>query len=187
MFTTKKLLILVLKNSLISLVFLGVTIVAIVFIKNEIESVTDSVVLNHRLKAQLREKTELLSVLERDSKIIGENDILIKKAFISSENISGFIDDLDKTASESSITQIYRFETPTASNISGPFPLSSIPYSNNITTGLLSFSNYLKNFEKLPYFTKIESFNISSQDKVSGWLGQSTISLKAILITKTIQ
>lgn len=187
MFTTKKLLILVLKNLLVSLVFVGATIVAIFFIKNEIERVTDSVVLNRKLNAQLREKTELLSVLERDAQIIGENDVLINKAFISSENISSFINELDKTASDSSITQIYRFETPTASNISGPFPLSSIPYSNNITTGVLSFSNYLKNFEKLPYFTKIESFNISSQDKVSGWLGQSTISLKAVLLTKTTQ
>lgn len=185
MFTTKKLLILILRNSLVSLFFVGLAIVAVFFIENEIENITDSVVLNHRLKAQLREKTELISVIGRDAEIIGENNVLINKAFVSSENISGFIDDLDKTATDSSITQIYRFETPSASNISGPFPLSTIPYSNNITTGISSFSNYLKAFEKLPYFTKIESFNISSQDKVLGWLGQSTISIKAVLLTKT--
>lgn len=187
MFTTKKILIIIIKNSIISLVFVGIISFAIFLIKNEIVKITDSVVLNKKLGAQLKERTELISTLKHDAKIIGQNNILIKEAFISSENISPFIDELDKLGAEVSVDQTYRFETPKPSGLHGPFPISSIYYSNNITTELSSLLGYLKKFENIPYFTKIESITISSQDKTLGWLGQSNILLKTVLLTKTTE
>lgn len=187
MFTTKKLFILILRNSLVALFFILATIVVIFFLKDKIENVTDSIALNLKLKAQLKERSELISVLENDIQIIGDNNTFIKESFPPSEDISKFIDSLDKLIEGETINQIYRFETPKPSSLSGPFPISSISYTNNINTDFSGLSSYLKKFENMPYFTKIENINISSQDKALGWLGQSNISLKAILLTKTTE
>lgn len=186
MFNLKKLLILIGQNILILLVAVLISFFSIIFIKNEIEKITNTIVLNHKLEVSLKNRIELSSKIQKEVEIVGKNDILIENAFIPSNNISNFINILDIIASNNSITQTYRFETPIPSTISETFPLSEISYSNEITTDIKNFSNYLKNYEKLPYFTKIESLDISSQDK-TGWIGPSNISIRATLLTKTIQ
>jgi hypothetical protein len=186
MFNLKKLLILIGQNILISLMAVLVAFFSIVFIKNEIERITNTIILNHKLEVNLKNKIELSSKIKQDVQIVGKNDILIENAFVPSDNISNFINALDTIASSNSIIQTYRFESPIPSNILETFPLSTISYSNDLATDIKTFSNYLKSYEKLPYFTKIESLDISSQDK-TGWLGVSNISIKATLLTKTIQ
>lgn len=186
MFTTKNLLILIARNVLISLAFVAVSIFLIFFIINKIETITDRIVLNHKLEVDLKNRTALLTTLESDITIIGENDVLIDSAFVPSNNISKFMSVLDSLASKNKITQKYQFDTPTPSGSLGDFSTSTISYSNNLTTNISTFGTYLKDFEKIPYFTKIEGFSISSQDK-TGWNGPSVINIKATLLTQTIQ
>lgn len=187
MFTTKKLYKIILRNLIVSLFFITGSAFCVFWASNKIETLTDSISLNQKLRAQLKERSELIAVLEKDVKLVGDNNILIKESFVPAENISNFINDLDKLASQNSINQIYRFETPKPSDLSGLMPISSINYTNNMTADLTNLVNYLKSFENMPYFTKIEGINISSQDKALGWLGQSSVSFKAVLLTKTTE
>ena len=170
----------------ISLSVIIICILCVLFIQKEIEKVTNSIVLNHKLETQLKQRTELISIIDQGSRIVGKNDILINNAFVPSNNISEFINKLDDLVFISGVTQTYRFDTPTPSAITGPFPLSTITYSNNLTIDMTNLLIYLKNFEKLPYFTKITSLNISSQG-INGWVGVSTVSMKGELFTKTTQ
>ncbi len=186
MFTSKNLLMYIGRNALISLGVILVTILIIFFIKREIESVTDNIVFNNKLETELKKRTELLSVIKHDAQIVGNNDVLISNAFLPSDNISTFINALDNLASSNGVSQSYRFETPVSLAASEAFPLSTIAYSNSLTTSVRNFSSYLKKFESMPYFTKIEGLNISSQDK-SGWTGTCSISYKATLITEKSQ
>lgn len=186
MFTSKNLLIFIGRNALISLIVISITIFTIFFLKKEIVHITDNLVLRNKLEVELKKRTELLFVIKHDAQIVGNNDVLISNAFIPSNNISEFINALDKLASSSGVNQTYRFETPTPLAASDAFPLSTLSYSNSLATSVSNFSNYLKKFESLPYFTKIESLNISSQDK-TGWIALSSISFKATLITNTTQ
>jgi hypothetical protein len=165
---------------------ISISAFAVFLLKKQITHITDAIVLNHKLETSLKKRIELLSVVKHDAQIVDSNDILINNAFIPSNNILEFINALDNLAISNGVTQIYRFETPVPSAISGPFPLSDISYSNNISTNVLKFSKYLKDMEKLPYFTNIESLNISSQDK-AGWINSATISFQATLITKATQ
>lgn len=186
MIKSKNFLILIGKNIIISLSVIVVCIVAIFFIQKAIEKVTNTIVLNHKLETQLKKRTELISIIDRGSQVVGKNDTLIMNAFVPSNNISEFINKLDDLVFISGIKQTYRFDTPVPSTIVGPFPLSTISYSNSLTIDMNNLLIYLKNFEKLPYFTKIQSLNITSQDKV-GWTGLSSVSMKAELFTKTTQ
>lgn len=186
MFTTKNLLILIIRNALISLIFVAISVGIIFFVNNKIERITNTIVLNHKLEAKLKQWTEFSAKLESDTQIIGKNDALISKAFIPLNNISEFTNVLDNLATNNKILQTYHFDTPTAPAESGEFSTSTVSYANTLTTDVSTFSKYLKDFEKLPYFTKIEGFNITSQD-ANGWTGTSTITLKALLLTQTIQ
>lgn len=187
MLNSKNLLMLIARNVIISLIVMAIAFVAIFFLKNEIEKITNTIVLNHKLETDLKNRTEFLSILENEAKIIGDNELLINNAFLTSDNISLFINKLDDLISSDKITQLYKFDTPIPSSKESPFPLATISYTNNLNSSdLETFSSYLKNFEKLPYFTKIESLEISSQDKL-GWVGVSNISFKATLFTKATQ
>lgn len=186
MFTFKKILLFAVQNVIISFFVISITAIMIFFISKEINRISNSVALNHKLQAELAKRNDSLKMIDHDMQIIGENDNKIENAFVQADNILNFVAELDKLASKINLTQIYRFETPLSSDLTAPFPIGTISYSNNFTANISTFSNYLKEFENLPYFTKIESFNISSQDK-NGWISESNISYKAILYTKKTQ
>jgi hypothetical protein len=186
MFTIKNLLMLIVRNTIISLIFVAISISSIFYINGKISIITDTIVLNHKMEAELKKRSELLETLKQDAQIIEKNDILINNAFIPSNNISEFTNVLDDLAIKNNIIQLYRFETPVISSTSDELSTSTISFSNTISGDFSTISKYLKNFEKLPYFTKIESLNISSQDS-KGWVGLSSVTMKATLLTEEIQ
>lgn len=186
MYKSNKILKLIINNILVSLVFISVSFVSVTYINRKIEHITDSIVLKHKLESELNKKTELFTTIENDVKIIGNNEIIINNAFIPSNDISEFISSLDTISTNKKITQTYHFETPTPSTISGLFPLSTISYTNNISTDIIGFSDYLNIVENLHYFTKIDGISIQSQDKL-GWDKPSIINMKETLLTKTIE
>lgn len=155
------------------------------FLAKEITKISNTVVQNRHLATTLEKRTEVFSTLARDTQIIGNNDTIVDNAFISSDNILEFISALESLAFKNGVTQSFHFENPTPAPISAPFALSTIGYSNNISTNISGLTNYLNDFEKLPYFTNIGSLTITSGDPL-GWRGVSNISFRAKLYTKTI-
>jgi hypothetical protein len=186
MFKKKNLLILIGRNAVLSAISLSIAIFTIFFLMRQINNLSDSLALDRSLEASTKNRAELSEIIKKDAQIIGTNYHKIEESFLSSDNIQKFINSLDKLALEKSISQVYRFDNPATSEIHTPFSISVISYSNVLTSDISSFSNYLTEFEKLPYFSSIEEFTISSQDK-SGWIGPSIISYKAKLYTKTAQ
>jgi hypothetical protein len=163
-----------------------VAVIATRFISKKIEHIADSVILKHRLEGELNKRAGLVEKVKHDATLVGKNDVAIDAAFVSSENILEFVNVLDAMAAKKSIKQIYNFETPALSAISAPFPIATIAYSDTLTTTVASFSDYLKEFENLPYFTKIDGFTIASQNDL-GWEGESTVSYRATFYTKAVQ
>lgn len=186
MFTTKNLLMLVGRHTLIAVGVVGIALVVCLFLAQQITHLSDTVVKNRTLAVLLGSRTELFSLLKQNAAIVGSNDIAINNAFVPSDNILDFIASLESTGLKNSTTQSYRFDSPVAASIAAPFSLQTISYTNTLATNVLTFSNYLKDFERLPYFTKIDSMTISSQDK-TGWQGASTATYRATLYTKASQ
>ncbi|MEI6280613.1 MAG: hypothetical protein WCP17_01255 [bacterium] len=186
MFTKKNLLILIGKNALIALLVISFVLIAISFISSQITRMSNAVSLNHRLEAELVEKTELFKIIERDTQVIGTNNKRIENAFVPSDNILEFVNILDSLAIKNTINQAYHFETPIISGISAPFPISTIIFSNKFDVNVLTLSKYFKEFDKLPYFTKIDGFTISAQNQL-GWQEVSALTFRGTLYTKAIQ
>lgn len=186
MFTTKNLLILIGKNIAISLAVIIISFLIISQFKNGIEKTTNSIALNNKLENELKRRTELFSTIEKDAAIVGNNNELIEKAFIPSNDISLFMNALDSIVTQEGVKQLYRFESPAPSTATEAINTSLISYTNNVVLNINDFKEYLKKFEDLHYFTKIESISISSQN-ISGWKEPSSITFKATLVTRTIQ
>lgn len=186
MFTLKNLLSLILRNAIISLAVVLATSLGVIFLAGQIKHLSDSVATNHHLEAELQKRAGLFELLKRDAQIVGTNDSIINGAFASSDNILGFINAFDALASKNSLTQTYTFETPVVSAIPAPFPINTIAYTNRFEASVSDLSGYIMQFNKLPYYTKIDGINISSQDKL-GWNGPSTIMFHATLYTRGAQ
>lgn len=186
MFTTKNLLILVGRHAAIALGTVVLSLVAVSFFAREITRVSDTLAKNRQLAATLEGRTELFATLKRDADTIGTGDRAIDRAFLPADNIVDFISTLDGLSLKNATVQTFNFSDPAPSTVVAPFPISTIAYTNTITNTLATLSGYLKDFEHLPYFTKIENLTISSSDK-AGWRGPITVSFRATLYTKTIQ
>lgn len=187
MFTTRNLLIFIARHAVIAFGTMGVAFLLIIFFANKIETIADTIVKNRTLATTLEKRTELLSTLKHDRALIGENDKKIEGAFLRADNILEFIAVLEDLALRNGVTQAFSFSVPTPTEYSASFPVSAITYSNTINGTATTITQYLKEFESLPYFTKINSMNISSQDKTLGIRGQSSVSYQASLFTKSAQ
>lgn len=186
MFTKRNLILLFGKHTIIAIVAISIATLAVWFLSREIERVSDAVSKNRQLAEKLGKRTELFSAIANDARIIGTNDATIEHSFIPTDNILEFISILESTALKNSITQSFHFGTPVATSITAPFVISSIDYQNSMSLNIYSFIKYLKDFESLPYFTKINSLNFTSQD-ATGWRGAGSASWSATLYTKTNQ
>lgn len=186
MFTTKNLIVLIGRQAAVALTAIAVATLASFLLAREISRVSTAVIQNRHLATTLEKRTEVFGTIARDARVVGTNDTLIERAFIPSDNIFEFISILESIALKNTATESFHFENPVPSSESAPFPLSTIGYQNTLSLNVFTFMNYLKDFERLPYFTKIENLNISSQDG-TGWRGTSSVSFHATLYAKSAQ
>ncbi len=186
MFTTKNLLIVIARHTLIAFSVIVVCLLCIFLLSGEIEKIADSVVKNRKLASTLEQRTSLLSQLSRDAQIIGNNNITIRNAFVPSDNITEFISALESIALKNGTTQTFRFNSPIPATIAAPFPLNIITYQNTLSINLPTFIQYLKDLEDLPFFTKVDSLTISAQSE-QGLQGVTSATFNATLYTQGAQ
>lgn len=186
MFTTKNLLLLITKHALIALsVILGCLIV-IVYFSREIESVTDAVTQNRKLAATLSERTTHLTQLTKDAEIVGTNAERISASFVPSDNVAEFIAALESIGQKNGIQQTFKFESPNPAAIASTFPMQTVAYSDIVTSNLPTFITFMKDFEDLPYFTRVDTLSISASG-AQGLQGPSSSSFHATLFTHGAQ
>lgn len=186
MFTTKNLFTLIGKQAFIALGVLAISATSVFFISGQITKISAKAAKDRHLASTLSESTALLSNLKHEMEIIGTNDTIIKHAFIPSNNILDFVAILEGLALKNGLVQAFNFSSPSPSVAGTPFPFTTISYQNTVSSSNISaFINYLKEFESLPYFTKINSLTISSSG--GDWRTSSNISFSASVSAQSVQ
>lgn len=186
MFTTKNLFTLVGKQILIAVGVVVVSTGAVFFLSSQISKVSSDSVKTRHIAAQLSERTSLLSNLKHETDIIGANDAVIKRAFIPTDNILEFVGVIENLAFKNGLTQAYNFSSPSPTGSAASFTLGTITYQNTISSANVSMLiNYMKDFERLPYFTKIDSLSISAGG--GDWRTAGTASFSASVAAQMIQ
>lgn len=183
MFSKKNLLFLIGRDALIAIFAAAMASTATFFLVHKITETAARVEQARELSRSLEQQTELVSLIRRDGEIVGTNKTLIEGAFLSSDDILNFTSALEKLAENHSFVPYFRFGTPTLAPIETPIPLAVIPYDLTIPHGLANLITYLKDFERLPYFTKINSITFSTEN-AGGWTTGGSASLGASLYVK---
>jgi Tfp pilus assembly protein PilO len=186
MFTTKNLLLLILRHLLIALLVICACSIAILFLSRTIEKISSSVVQNRKLASALAERTALLSQLKHDAEIVGSNTDTITHAFPPSDNVIEFISALESIALKNGVSQTFRFSSPIPANLASPVPLSTVNYQNTLTVNFPTFIQYIKDLENLPFFTTVDGITITSQSP-QGLQGVTTAAINATLYTRSTQ
>ncbi|MGB2580466.1 MAG: hypothetical protein WBC83_02125 [Minisyncoccia bacterium] len=185
MFTTKNLFKLIGKQLLISLGFVVFAFITVFIVSDQISKMSKKAIKDRNTATTLSEQTSLLSSLKYEASIIGSNDQVIKHAFIPSNNILEFIAILESLALKNGITQTFSFSSPNPAIEETPLPISMINYQNNISSNIFTFIKYLKEFEQLPYFTRINSISISSGS--ADWRTSSNVTFSASVAAQVAQ
>ncbi|MBI5147849.1 MAG: hypothetical protein HZA37_01720 [Parcubacteria group bacterium] len=157
-FNRKKIFIIILRNFLKALFAAAAAFAVAFFLGEQIVKSGNSVVEQQTLLFILEKRTDVLSQMRRDFEIIGNADETINQAVPSAENILNFVAALESLGVRSGVSQSFRFGTPTP--IPGDF--QEIGYDLSVAASLPAMIAYFENFEKLPYFTDIAGFSVSS-------------------------
>lgn len=152
----------------------------VLFLSGQISKISESIVKNKRTTFLLEKRTETLSELRNNLKIIGDNEKKIEEAMPPVDNILDFVAALEAVASENSLQQSLKFGTPvqvTAGQI------YSIDYYVTLNGNVVTLLNYLKRFEQLPYVTGISRINLQASTP-RGWEDDSSVSIQGKLYVR---
>lgn len=187
MFSKNQIKIIILKNLAKAAVAVLFSIIVILFFSQQISQISNSLSETRKSSFILAKRNETLDRLRKDLAVIGGKDKKIEDALPSIDNILGFVETLESLASRHSLGQSYNFGTPVPfRTVDENFSLAIIDYNLTVNADAVALTNYLKDFEKIPYFSAISSININAPAG-RGFKDSSLISMKAKLYAKIEQ
>src|SRR3989344_740787 len=118
-----------------------VAVIAILFISQQINGITESAKERRTLYAILQRRTETVDKIKADINLAGDTNIKkLEDAFPLSDNIIDFIVSLDNIAAKNTVKQTMNFGTPTPFFKKGDgataISIASITYGTNVTSGI---------------------------------------------------
>lgn len=148
-----------------------------------IYKISSSIYEKEGLALLLEKRSENLVKLKTELDKIGNADLTIENAFPDSNNVLEFVSTMESLASTYSIKQTLKFgnSVPAPGLGTTEMEFLVIDYNLNLAGNINILINYLKDFEKLPYFTTISSFTITSG---TDWFNESQIGIQAKLYLK---
>lgn len=181
----KKTISIILKHLLRAFIALAISSALIFIISRQISKIGNSLMENKKLSFIFEKRNETIKKLRQDFEMIGGNAQKMQNALPPADNILEFVGALESLSAQNSLAQSLKFDTPVdfSSVQDGNLKISTVDYNINLNGNIFILLNYLRSFEKLPYFTGISFFNLSG----SNWENNSSISMKARLYVKTPQ
>lgn len=177
MFNKKQLILTILKSSVKAALVIAIAIVVILFSVRQIKKISASLEQKVTLNSIIEQKSETALKLKNDFEVVGDRDKKIEEALIPAENVLEFVGILENLATRHALQQTLRFSSPVPVE-SSAMKLSSIGYDVSLSGNIAALTGYLKDFEKLPYFTGISSVNLNTASP-QGWNDVSTITIQA--------
>lgn len=169
-----------LKPILKAMIFLIISLVVSLYFASQIKSISEVLTEKRAMLSLYQNSQEQFAVLKEDFPKIQKHIDKVENAFPSSENMLPFINAVENLPGASGVSQSFKFENI----VPQPIPnlgLNVIPFNVVLSGNRTQFLAYLSLLEKLPYFTKIESMNMTA---AQGLDGPSQMNLRGILYIK---
>lgn len=186
MINKKQLLTAILKYTLKTGGIVTVAVILVIFVSKQITKIANSLQEKMVLSSVLERRNETSLKLREDFKKVGEKDKKIEAALPSADNILEFVGILESLAKGHSLNQTVKFNSPVPLAAAvNDLKLSSIDYNIVLDGNISTLVDYVKDFEKLPYFSGISSITVNATPP-EGWGGKSSIFIQAKLYVKDI-
>lgn len=161
------------------LIFLGTLVFAVVMSK-KIESKAEHIFEKRSLLMIVGKSNENFLSLKKDYEIVGKKLPLIKNALPSEENIEELVVALENSASRTNNDQVLNFESLSSLKSEGE-KIKSLKFTVLLRGNVGSFSGYLKEISKLPYFIEIEDVSLKNNSNIYDNNSQMDIKAKVYL------
>jgi hypothetical protein len=178
MFNKKQLIAMILQNLLKITLAAAISILIIFFTGKQISKIGESLAEKRTLAFILEKRSETMVKLREDFKKVEAGQKKIKNAIPPVNNILGFVDALESLGKKHPIEQSLKFNVP----VPAGDELYRIDYNLSLKANISTLIDYLKSFEKMPYFTGINTISLSAG--ASGWENDSSVSMQAKLYVK---
>lgn len=186
MFANKTLSWILVKNIGLMLGIILCTSLLISFIGNKITKTSTAISANKQLSMQLAMRNALLATIHTNYEEVRMHEQAMRRALLPADDILEFTGALESLGTKHNVLQKFTFDTPVSTDTTfgtPPKTLTKINFTLSFPANIFIAKAYLKDFEQLPYFTKIESITVESDGK-SGWQNMSTILIRATLFTE---
>lgn len=172
--------------------FLAVAIASVVIylLSGRITAIGKTTKENRTAVIILEGKNRVGNDLKNNFAPIGDGDKKVEEGFVKAENIVEFINKLEGIAKDANLEQGLKFYAPMPlqtreekiekNDAAEELKLMSVDYDINLKGNAASLVQYLEDFEKLPYFSKVVSINLNSSPAL-GWEKEAIASIKAQL------
>lgn len=161
-------------------IFLVVSLVTNFYLVGQINKISKSVVEKRAMLSLYQNSQEQFAILREDAPKVSAYLGVVENVFPSPEDIIPFLNTMEGLAIQTGTQQSFKFENITPMAIPGT-ELSAVPFSVVLSGNKSQFLSYLVGLEKLPYFTKVESFNMTTAQNFEG---QSQMNIRGLLFTK---
>lgn len=158
----------------------AVAVIASLYFASRIRAISTSLVQEKKLALMLEMRARGAETLYKDRTLIAEAKGHLERALFSTDEILEFLGALETLAGTSTLTTSIRFSDPVQTRNPS---VVMIPYTVTLNGNIFTLLQYLKNFERLPYFTRITSFTIRSPE--TGFATDSSITFTASVYART--
>lgn len=144
------------------------------YFAGKLRAISSSLVQEKKLALILEARSRGAESVREDRSLIAQKSGRLEQALFSTDEILEFLGALETLAGKYALTTSVRFSDPVfTSNPS----VVMIAYTINLNGNIFTMLQYLRDFERLPYFTSINAFRMNSGE--TGWAADSSITLTA--------
>jgi hypothetical protein len=180
MFTQRNLINYILKSAAVTVSMLVVAGVAVTVLSSKISTIGTSIQQQKILSAKLETQSEYYTNLKSQNAMLVATTPRIQAALLPTNNVLEFVGAVESTAARHSITHTMRFDTPVILNQTLGEPavsIAQIDFNIGLQSNMHTLVEFIKGFEKLPYFARFNSITFTAQGQ-KGWKDTSQVSIK---------
>lgn len=169
-----------LKPILKTMIFSVVSLATSLYFASRIKDISDVITEKRAILSLYQNSQEQFAVLKEDFPKISKNIDKVENTIPSSESMLPFISAMENLSGASGVQQSFKFESIAPQPVLD-MGLNAVPFNVTLSGNRAQFMAYLSLLEKLPYFTKIESVNMTA---AQGLDGPSQMNLRGVLYIK---
>jgi hypothetical protein len=173
----------IINKVIIGLVMVSITMGTVYFFIQQIKKINTSITEKKKMDYFISHREQINNKIKAD--LANTNPAYqdkISESIPPVYDILPLVDSLENLSKKYSFKQTINFNQPVPSlEIGGPIPLMLINFNLTLDdAGISNFTDYLKDFEKLPYFISINSISYLGNNS-NGWQDSSSINISGSL------